>query len=54
MMRRFLPLVLSSQASKSYIQQENKSNYLPIPREQDSNLLMSNVSYACIIMRNYR
>ena len=54
MMRRFLPLVLNSQASKSHTQQENRSKYLPIPREQDCNLLMSNVSCACTIKRNYR
>ena len=48
-MRKFLPLILNSQASKLHTQQENKSNYLPIPREQASNLLMSNVSCACII-----
>ena len=53
-MRRFLPLVLGSLASKSHTQQEIKSNYLPIPKEQDCHLLMSNVSCACIIKRNYR
>ena len=53
-MRRFLPLVLNSHASKSHTQQEVKYNYLPIPRERYCHLLMSNVSCACIIKINFR
>ena len=58
-MRRFLPLILGSQASKSHVQQRNKltiylSIYLSIPEEPDCNLFLSNVYCARIIKRNYR